>query len=53
MIIMGAVHERDDQQLRGAHALGAGHPMPRPGEQITQRGLIHGEMAALGSVIVC
>jgi hypothetical protein len=27
--------------------------MPGPIEQVTQRGLIHGEMAAIGSVVVC
>lgn len=51
--IMTAVHERDDRQLKSPHSSGAGHSMTGPLEQVTQRTLVHGEMAALGSVIVC
>ena len=49
--IKGAVQERDDQQVRSAHAPGAGHPMTWPAEHVAQSGLIRGEMAAIGSCI--
>lgn len=49
--IVGAVHERNDQQLRSAHAPGAGHPITWPAEHITRSGLIRGEMAAIGSCL--
>lgn len=51
--IMTAIQDRDDRQLRSPHAPGAGHSMTGPIEEAAQRGLVHGEMAALGAVIVC
>jgi glycerol dehydrogenase-like iron-containing ADH family enzyme len=51
--IMTSVHERDDRQIQSVHAPGAGHSMTGVIEESTQRGLIHGEMAALGAVLVC
>ena len=51
--IMTSVHERDDRQMQSPHAPGAGHSMTQVIEASTQRGLIHGEMAALGAVFVC
>ena len=48
---MTSVHERDDRQIQSVHAPGAGHSMTAVIEESTQRGLIHGEMAALGAVL--
>ena len=51
-LLMTAMKERDDRTLQSEHAPGTGHSMAGPIEEATQRGLIHGEMAALGAVIV-
>ena len=51
--IMTSVHERDDCQLQNPNTSEAGHLMTQVIEESSQRGLIHGEMAALGSVFVC
>ena len=51
-LMMTAMKERDDRTLQSEHAPGTGHSMTGPIEEATQRGLIHGEMAALGAVIV-
>ena len=51
-LMMTAMKERDDRTLQSEYAPGTGHSMTGPIEEATQRGLIHGEMAALGAVIV-
>jgi len=51
--IMQSIHERDDRQVKSPYMTGAGHMMTQAIESILNRGgLIHGEMAALGAVIV-
>ena len=52
-LIMKSIHERDDRQLTSAFASGAGHSLTQILEEVLQRGLIHGEVAALGGVAVC
>ncbi|MFW6194949.1 MAG: iron-containing alcohol dehydrogenase [Chloroflexota bacterium] len=51
--IMTAVHERDDRQLRHPHAPGGGHGLANLSLEVIERTLIHGEVAALGSAIIC
>ena len=51
-LMMTAMKERDDRTLQSEYAPGTGHSMTGPIEEATQRGLIHGEMAALGAIIV-
>ena len=51
-LMMTAMKERDDRTLQSEHAPGTGHSMTGPIEEATQKGLIHGEIAALGAVIV-
>ena len=51
--IMTSIQERDDRQFSTPYAPGSGHSMTLAIEQATQMGLVHGEMAALGAVIVC
>ena len=51
--IMTSKQERDDRQLSSPYAPGSGHSMTLVIAQATQMGLVHGEMAALGAVIVC
>ena len=51
--IMNSIHERDDRMVKSEYMTGAGHSMTQAIESILNRGgLIHGEMAALGAVIV-
>jgi len=50
---MTSIQERDDRQFSSPYAPGSGHSMTLAIEQATQMGLVHGEMAALGAVIVC
>jgi len=50
--VVSAVQERDDRALVSPHAPGADHVLQLTIEQVCDRGLIHGEMTALGSAIV-
>ena len=51
--IMNSIHERDDRMLKSDYMTGAGHSMTQAIESVLDRGgLIHGELAALGAVIV-
>tara|TARA_B100001123_G_scaffold445352_1_gene596702 strand:- start:4513 stop:5574 length:1062 start_codon:yes stop_codon:yes gene_type:complete len=51
--IMNSIHERDDRMVKSKYMTGAGHYMTLAIEGILDRGgLIHGELAALGAVIV-
>ncbi|NQW18498.1 MAG: iron-containing alcohol dehydrogenase [Chloroflexi bacterium] len=50
--IMTAIHERDDRMLRSEHAPGADHVFPITLENVANRGFIHGELCALGALIV-
>jgi len=50
--IVSAIQQRDDRALVNPHAPGADHVLHLTIEHVCDRGLIHGEMTALGSVIV-
>jgi len=50
--IMTAIHERDDRMLRTEHAPSADHVFPITLENTANRGFVHGELCALGAVIV-
>jgi glycerol dehydrogenase-like iron-containing ADH family enzyme len=50
--IMTAIHERDDRMLRSEHAPGADHVFPITLENAANRGFVHGELCALGAIIV-
>lgn len=50
--IVAGIQERDDRALVSPHAPGADHVLQLTIEQVCDRRLVHGEMTALGSVIV-
>ena len=50
--VMTAIHERDDRMLRSEHAPGADHVFPITLENVANRGFVHGELCALGAMIV-
>ena len=50
--IMTAVQNRDDRLLVNPNAPGADHAFPVVIEMVADRRLVHGEMTALGSVVV-
>ena len=51
-LITWAIQERDDRSLQGRHVPAADHVIHHTIERVCDRGLVHGEMTALGSVIV-
>ncbi len=51
-LIMSAIQKRDDQRLQSPHAPDAEHILALTIEHVCDKGLIHGEMTAMGSVIV-
>ena len=51
-LTMTAIQERDDRALKSPHAPDAEHILALTMEYVSDKGLIHGEVTALGSVIV-